>query len=451
MGSRATSGRTVSGVQVGRGVDLGGHRADVDLEALLYLLQHLSVLVSGRECDRQPLGAEAARAPHAVQIRVAVIGHVVVDDDVHPLDVDAAPKQVGRYHDALLELLELLVARDAVLLVQARVDGDRREIALHEKLVERYGALHRLHEDHDLVELQGVEEVVQLPVLLLLGELHVVLQQPVQRELGLLVHADLVGVLHELLAQRPRLGCHGGAEHHNLFLLRGLDEDLLDVLAHVQLVQALVALVEHELRQFVEFQVLFAEEAEDAAGSADQDLRAGLLEHLLVLANGDAAIDNATLHVREVLGEAVELVLDLVRELTRVADHHSPDDLFTRIDLLQARQDKDRRLAHARLGLAEHIGAEDGLRDALVLHLGGVLEAAVHDGTVQLRLEQEVLETSGVDVGVAAFFLVVSLLRLLLGLLVVVLVEVGELLVRRRHRGVVGSRPPGGSARGRPD
>mmetsp|Transcript_59286 Transcript_59286/g.168586 ORF Transcript_59286/g.168586 Transcript_59286/m.168586 type:complete len:469 (-) Transcript_59286:2-1408(-) len=441
MGSRATSGRTVSGVQVGRGVDLGGHRADVDLEALLDFLQHLGVLVGSRERDRQPLGAKAPRTPHAVEVRVAVLGHVVVDDDVYPLDVDAAPEQVGGNHDALLELLELLVARDAVLLVQPRVDGDRGKVTLHQQLVERDGALHGLHENYHLVELQGVEEVVQLPVLLLLGELHVVLQQPVQRELGLLVHADLVGVLHELLAQRPRLGCHGGAEHHNLFLLRGLDEDLLDVFAHVQLVQALVALVEHELGQLVELQVLLAKKAEDAAGRTDQNLRAGLLEHLLVLANGDAAIDNATLHVREVLGEAVELVLDLVRELTRVADHHSPDDLFTRIDLLQARQDKDRRLAHARLGLAEHIGAEDGLRDALVLHLGRVLEAAVHDGTVQLRLQQEVLEACRVDVGVAALLLVVPLLRLLLGLLLVVLVEVGQLLLAGHGRSP-GQRPP---------
>mmetsp|Transcript_103648 Transcript_103648/g.278583 ORF Transcript_103648/g.278583 Transcript_103648/m.278583 type:complete len:214 (+) Transcript_103648:157-798(+) len=183
VGSPGRRGSTVSGVQVGRGVDLGGHRADVDLEALLYLLQHLSVLVSGRECDRQPLGAEAPRAPHAVQVRVAVIGHVVVDDDVHPLDVDAAPEQVGGNHDALLELLELLVARDAVLLVQPRVDGDRGKVTLHQQLVERDGALHGLHENYHLVELQGVEEVVQLPILLLLRKLHVVLQEPVQSEL----------------------------------------------------------------------------------------------------------------------------------------------------------------------------------------------------------------------------------------------------------------------------
>ena len=34
--------------------------------------------------------------------------------------------------------------------------------------------------------------------------------------------------------------------------------------------------------------------------------------------------------------------------------------------------------------LAEHVGAQDRLRDALVLHLRGVLEAAVDDGAQEL-------------------------------------------------------------------
>lgn len=38
------------------------------------------------------------------------------------------------------------------------------------------------------------------------------------------------------------------------------------------------------------------------------------------------------------------------------------------LQLLQAGDDKHRGLAHARLGLADHVHAQDGLRDALVLH-----------------------------------------------------------------------------------
>merc|ERR1719409_1463377 len=50
----------------------------------------------------------------------------------------------------------------------------------------------------------------------------------------------------------------------------------------------------------------------------------------------------------------------------------------------------------------QHVHTEDGLWDALVLHLGGVLEAAVDDGAEELGLEKEVAEAGGVDAGVGA-------------------------------------------------
>lgn len=50
---------------------------------------------------------------HAVEVlvgAVVAIGEVVVYHDVHALDVDAAAEQVGGHENALLEVLELLVA-----------------------------------------------------------------------------------------------------------------------------------------------------------------------------------------------------------------------------------------------------------------------------------------------------------------------------------------------------
>jgi len=45
-----------------------------------------------------------------MQVRVRVLRHVVVEDNVDTLDVHASTKQVGCYQDSLLEVLELLVA-----------------------------------------------------------------------------------------------------------------------------------------------------------------------------------------------------------------------------------------------------------------------------------------------------------------------------------------------------
>ena len=69
---------------------------------------------------------------------------------------------------------------------------------------------------------------------------------------------------------------------------------------------------------------------------------------------------------------------------------------------MQGRQHEDGRLAHAGLGLADDVHAEHGLGDALVLHLGRVLEAAVDDGAEALGLEDEVAEARRVDAGVGA-------------------------------------------------
>lgn len=46
---------------------------------------------------------------YSVKVGVRVLGHVVVEDDVDLLDVDASREDVGRDHDAGAESLELAV------------------------------------------------------------------------------------------------------------------------------------------------------------------------------------------------------------------------------------------------------------------------------------------------------------------------------------------------------
>ena len=47
-----------------------------------------------------------------MQVGVGVLWHVVVEDDVDPLDVHPSAKQVGGHQDAPLEVLELLIPRE---------------------------------------------------------------------------------------------------------------------------------------------------------------------------------------------------------------------------------------------------------------------------------------------------------------------------------------------------
>ena len=101
-------------------------------------------------------------------------------------------------------------------------------------------------------------------------------------------------------------------------------------------------------------------------------------------------------------GEALKLVVDLEGQLARVAQHDGADLPLLGLELVQRREHEDGRLAHTGLGLADDVHAQDGLRDALVLHLGRVLEAAVDNRAQQLGLEQEVAEARRVDAGVGA-------------------------------------------------
>ena len=117
---------------------------------------------------------------------------------------------VGRDEDAVLEVLEGLVELDALGLLDARVDGHRGEVALLQQLVELDGALHALDEDDHLVELERVEQLVELAVLLVLGELDVVLLQAVQRQLRV-VDVDL----HRVLRWQRRGGVAVGRHQHS--------------------------------------------------------------------------------------------------------------------------------------------------------------------------------------------------------------------------------------------
>jgi len=69
-------------------------------------------------------------------------------------------------------------------LLHLAVDAHDGEVDFFEQAVELDGALGLGHEDDHLVELEGVEQVHQLAVLLLLRQLHEVLDQAVQRQLG---------------------------------------------------------------------------------------------------------------------------------------------------------------------------------------------------------------------------------------------------------------------------
>lgn len=125
-----------------------------------------------------------------MQVLICCIRHVVVDDDVYSFEVDSSSEDVCRDENSRLVLLEFVVPVEALLLVQTAVDRHRREVALAQQLVELLCSSHAVDENNNLIEVQHVQQIVQLAVLLLLAQFHVVLLQAVQSELRLVVDVD---------------------------------------------------------------------------------------------------------------------------------------------------------------------------------------------------------------------------------------------------------------------
>ena len=114
------------------------------------------------------------------------------------------------------------------------------------------------------------------------------------------------------------------------------------------------------------------------------------------------SVEDLALDVRQVLAEAGVLVLDLEGELARVAQDEDRDLAVDGLELVQRREDEHGGFAHPGLGLADDVHAKHGLRDALVLHFGRMLEPAVDHGAQALGLQDEIAEAGRVDADVVA-------------------------------------------------
>jgi len=230
---------------VGAGVDAAlGIRRDLGLESSLNLLEHGLVGFAADERNTQTFGSETAGTTDTMEVGVGVGRQVVVDGQVDSLNVDTTAEDVGGDTDSLVELLEFLVALDTLLLTDSRVKCDTGEVAFTEQLVQLGRSKGALDEDDDLVELETVQQVVELPILLAFTQPNGVLLKTVEGELGFVVDEDLERISHELSANGSDLLGKSRAEHHDLFLGRSRAENLLHVTTHIDLIKHLVTLVE---------------------------------------------------------------------------------------------------------------------------------------------------------------------------------------------------------------
>ena len=150
-------------------IDFVRHFCNLHLEPVLHISQDLVVLsFSPQKVDSHPPRVEASCPAHAMKVGVSVNGEVIVDHQIHPLNVDASSEEVGSHEQPRGVGLEQIIVLDSLFLPEGGVDADGVEELELEQLSQPLGPIHAVGEDDDLVEGKRIKQDHKLVELFLL-------------------------------------------------------------------------------------------------------------------------------------------------------------------------------------------------------------------------------------------------------------------------------------------
>mmetsp|Transcript_8500 Transcript_8500/g.27974 ORF Transcript_8500/g.27974 Transcript_8500/m.27974 type:complete len:232 (-) Transcript_8500:564-1259(-) len=195
--------------------DIHRHLIDLGGVVLLDVAEDADVVALDK-VDGNALAAEAARPANAMDVELAVVGQIVVDDQRDLLHVDAAAPDVGGDENTRVPRPELGHNRIALLLGHVAVHGRDREVGLPHLVGEPVHLLLGVAEDDCLCDGQSVVKVaqrVELPLLTL--DRHEELLDAFERKLVTL-DQDPDGVRHELARHLQNLARKRGTDQHHL-------------------------------------------------------------------------------------------------------------------------------------------------------------------------------------------------------------------------------------------
>lgn len=158
------------------------------------MIQDDRVFGTADECNGKALGTKPTSTAYPVEVAVSRVRHVVVEYNIDTLNVNSTSKDVGGYHNALFKVLEAFVALDALFLGHSRMNANTGKIAFRKKLVELIGTGYRLDENHDLVELEGIEQIIQFAILFIFLQLDIMLLKSMESQFGFVVNVNFQGL-----------------------------------------------------------------------------------------------------------------------------------------------------------------------------------------------------------------------------------------------------------------
>ena len=307
--------------------------------------QH-AALARGDKQDRLAGTACAAGAADAVHVRLGVVRDVVVEHVRDALDVQAAGRDVGGHEDVQAAVAQLVHGALALLLGNVAVDGGCGEPACAQLFGNLFRLILRAYEDDHRFKLRHLEDAGDGVELVAVRREQVALRD-VGVGAGLRLNGDFFRVVQVVAGDAANRVRHRRGEQRHLLRLRCVLEDALHVLLEAH-VEHLVRLVEDEELQVGDVQRALLQVVDHTTRRTHDDLgtpaQAGKLD-----AVGLATVDGQDVHAAQVVGEGLEGVRHLQRQLARRCQHERLRVALVRVDLGQHRQCERRSLARTRL------------------------------------------------------------------------------------------------------
>lgn len=198
----------------------------------------------------------------------------------------------------------------------------------------------------------------------------------------------------------PLLGLFGECrrENHGLCVMRLRSDYLSKAVLVVFVHEQVIGFVDYQELQVREVELLALHKVCHAAERANDDRGILLLQLFDLDVDGNLADEGATLGLRKVLGEALELVRDLSGELACVAEHEALREhlLVRELQHVQDGKDEDASLPLPGLCLDAHVSALEAVWNRDGLDVCGPLESVIRDCLHNLRFEVEVGELCSV-------------------------------------------------------
>mmetsp|Transcript_13433 Transcript_13433/g.34256 ORF Transcript_13433/g.34256 Transcript_13433/m.34256 type:complete len:324 (-) Transcript_13433:313-1284(-) len=290
-----------------------GHFVNLSGVKLFNVSENADVVVL-HEVDCNTLAPKSTRPTNSVNVKLSVVGKVIVDDKGHLRHIKTPCPHVCGDEHTLLAAAELLHDLVSLVLRHVSMHGCNSEIVLPHLLGQPVHLAARIAENDCLCDGQGVVQVtqrVELPLLLL--HCHEKLLDALQRQL-IALHKDADGVGHELGCHVEDLTWQGGGDDHHLRGWGKVAVHIINLLLKA-LAQHFVGLVKDKQLDVTSAKIPPTDHIEHTAGSSGHNMHTKV-ELPNVLSDGLATNASMALNVHEVT-ECQDHLLNLLSQLTR--------------------------------------------------------------------------------------------------------------------------------------